>query len=86
MTGPPPLCWYCARLQEGPDEFNCEAFPDGVPAAIVDMVHDHRLPYPGDRGTLFLIRAGERLPPHLRRIRRGPAARLLPCPDPALEE
>jgi hypothetical protein len=31
----------------------CEAFPDGIPQAILTNDHDHREPYQGDGGVLF---------------------------------
>lgn len=31
----------------------CAAFPDGIPDAILANVHDHREPYPGDRGIRY---------------------------------
>jgi hypothetical protein len=31
----------------------CEAFPAGIPEAILDNEHDHRKSYPGDNGVLF---------------------------------
>lgn len=50
-------CTPCARLIQPPSEEGpprCEAFPDGIPAEIWLLQHDHRTPYPGDRGLTFL--------------------------------
>ena len=55
-TGIGPLCFYCIRFHEhapGTIGWRCDAFPDGIPAAIADNQHDHRKPYPGDNGMLF---------------------------------
>lgn len=83
-TGPAPLCCYCARKhRRGP---GCEIFPRGIPEVVFSNEHDHRLPYPGDGGKRFVLAQGMHLPEYLRRIRRGPRARLLPRPDPALEK
>ena len=43
----------------GPDEFEvnerlvCDAFPDGIPAAIAYGENPHTTPYPGDHGIRF---------------------------------
>jgi len=36
----------------------CAAFPDGVPAAILDNEHDHREPFAGDNGIRFEAKPG----------------------------
>ncbi|MEV5983561.1 hypothetical protein AB0L85_00840 [Streptomyces sp. NPDC052051] len=66
----------------------CEAFPDGIPPDIYLGGVDHRMPYPGDRGTRFALREGkepilalyERLVPEERRNARPPES-----PDGAAE-
>jgi hypothetical protein len=46
-----PPCMTCARKSEG--DF-CEAFPEGIPVAILEGVHKHRTEYIGDRGLRYL--------------------------------
>lgn len=56
----PFLCQYCTRLRlttyrGGEPVFDprCDAFVDGIPAAIIDNRADHRKPVPGDNGIQF---------------------------------
>lgn len=49
------LCENCRRyagvLQSGIE--GCDAYPAGIPAAILTAAADHRLPYAGDRGLRY---------------------------------
>ena len=50
-----PQCFKCANLDRS-NAFNplrCRAFPDMIPVPIQMNKHDHRKPYPGDRGIRF---------------------------------
>lgn len=47
-------CMRCARLDKNSDEARCEAFPDGIPDAILANDVDHRKPYEGDHGLQFV--------------------------------
>jgi len=51
------LCRECRRLYDGPGVFDgrpaCEAFPRGIPTAIVTRTVDHLDPYEGDHGMQF---------------------------------
>jgi len=48
---PPRPCVGC-RFYDQP-EWNCRAFPSGIPDEIKRGEHDHREPYPGDGGLQF---------------------------------
>lgn len=54
MVRLPGLCFCCRhRGQKGPNGLTCEAFPDGIPEAILRNQVDHRRPVEGDRGITF---------------------------------
>lgn len=59
--GPAPMCVHCQRFEEGMRgvPFRCEAYPDGIPEAIISQGADHRNPQPGDHGIRFLMKPGE---------------------------
>jgi hypothetical protein len=48
---PAPMCTSCLWLH--PTENMCQAFPDGVPIAILESRVDHRRPVEGDHGIQF---------------------------------
>lgn len=45
-------CMTCKRKRAGGPQ--CDAFPERIPDAILEMEHDHKTPYPGDGGLLYL--------------------------------
>lgn len=51
----PPICVYCRHLVRpiNWDKPRCEAFPGGIPQAIIENERDHREPYQGDDGVRF---------------------------------
>jgi len=46
----PPICWKCKHYRE---DVTCAAFPEGIPAEILESEADHRRPYAGDHGIHF---------------------------------
>jgi hypothetical protein len=50
-------CTDCKRLDwdriSSSCDYVCEAFPNGIPEAILFGDHDHTKPYRGDGGKLF---------------------------------
>jgi hypothetical protein len=48
------MCLECTRFHEENEEaLTCDAFPDGIPEAIIMSSADHRQPFPGDNGLRF---------------------------------
>ena len=43
-------CWRCRHYR---GQLECEAYPKGIPHAILEGEHDHLLPYKGDQGVRF---------------------------------
>lgn len=56
IAGPLAICLACRNLRSAD---TCSAYPDGIPGKILFEHFDHRLPYPGDRGTRFEIARGK---------------------------
>ena len=63
-TGPRPQCDACIHRRpiELDQPWTCDAFPDGIPEAILDDEVDHRQPVPGDHGIQFEAKPGDEFP------------------------
>lgn len=51
------ICHGCSHLREATSledrGATCDAFPEGIPEAILQGGFDHREPFPGDGGVRF---------------------------------
>ena len=55
----PPICLKCAHYDwEDQEKMSCKAFPKGIPKAITQGEHDHKVPYKGDKGIQYRARRG----------------------------
>lgn len=64
-TGPRSQCVACVHLRpfEGwGTPQTCDAYPGGIPQAILDNEVDHRQPVEGDHGIQFEAKAGDEFP------------------------
>ncbi|MGZ7113302.1 MAG: hypothetical protein ACXVH9_05245 [Halobacteriota archaeon] len=49
-----PLCTLCKHFRATHfPQATCDAYPNGIPSALLPWEHDHRAPFPGDNGILF---------------------------------
>jgi hypothetical protein len=49
-----PICSLCKHFRDVVfPGATYDAYPDGIPPAILSWEHDHRVPFPGDKGILF---------------------------------
>lgn len=54
MSSPNFQCAMCKHFHdEDTSGNNCDAYPDGIPEAIITNEHNHRQPYRGDGGIQF---------------------------------
>jgi len=51
--GQEPSISQCIRCRWWEGKGRCAAYPQGVPMAILGNRHDHRHPFPGDKGISF---------------------------------
>lgn len=50
-----PQCMWCDRYRRDVARMDvCDAFPLGIPEAILVGIHDHRKPFEGDTGLTFI--------------------------------
>lgn len=50
-----PICLYCTHFRRDDHGYGyrCDAFPAGIPDAIIESQVDHREPVDGDQGIRF---------------------------------
>jgi len=55
MSVPAPICIRpgCKHFYRDRPGMTCRAFPDGIPADIIDGIIEHRQPIEGDNGIVF---------------------------------
>jgi len=53
MQGKKAVCYDCEHFVEEKWNLHCDAFPDGIPAAILIGGDPHTKPFPGDHGIQF---------------------------------
>lgn len=70
------ICDFCRHRFWALHQRRCEAFPDGIPMPIWRAQHDHRTPFPGDRGVRW-----EALRPEDIAVLKGLAGKEQPAPD-----
>jgi hypothetical protein len=58
MTGS--QCFGCKFFHNYEQFFRCDAFPEGIPSAILKNAYSHRYPYPGDHGIRYEMSDDER--------------------------
>lgn len=49
-----PICAVCCRLRGDLSDPRCDAYPKGIPRAILTLTVDHRAPFEGDGGMTFV--------------------------------
>lgn len=50
--------WYPTSLEELKKPRTCDAYPEGIPADILEGTGDHRNPRPDDNGLFYELMAG----------------------------
>lgn len=45
-----PICWNCVHFI--PENYNCIAFPDGIPTEITENMNEHKEPLPNQENEI----------------------------------
>jgi hypothetical protein len=56
---PEPQCFDCARFKPRKGKWVCDAFHKGIPEDILRSKHNHKIPYEGDNGLMFVMSTTE---------------------------